>query len=234
MLPSAPGLVTVLGIGVVLGFRHAFEPDHIAAVSTLASLKGKIRDAVWLGMCWALGHTTTVALAASVSILVGLRIPERLQPAADLVVAALLVVLGLTVMVRWSLGRWHLHAHSHDGTTHLHLHSHAKGVSHRHAHPPTRARWALGIGLLHGLAGSGAVLALLVAAGPTRGAQWWWLAAFGIGTAAGMCLVSTTLWIAVRAASSRGAAWVALLRLGSAAASVTVGGWLAVRILGAR
>jgi len=77
------------------------------------------------------------------------------------------------------------------------------------------------------------VLALLVAAAPTRAVQWSWLAAFALGTVVGMCLVSTTLWAVVRAASTRGAAWVAVLRLGSAVASVTVGGWLAARTLSA-
>jgi High-affinity nickel-transport protein len=224
-------LFPVLGIGLVLGFRHAFEPDHIAAVTTLAGRTSGLRDALRLALGWALGHTTTIALAALVTIAAGFRLPDRLQPAAELLVALVLIVLGALVIVRWVLGRWHLHSHSHGGTTHLHLHSHALGAAHHHAHPRAGTGWALGIGLLHGLAGSGAVLALLVAAAPTRSAQWTWLAAFGLGTVLGMSLVSSTLVAAVRVASSRGTGWIAALRLTSAAASLTVGGWLAARIL---
>jgi high-affinity nickel permease len=224
-------LFPVLGIGLVLGFRHAFEPDHIAAVTTLAGRNTGVRDALRLALGWAIGHTTTIALAAVITVAAGLRLPDQMQPLAELLVALVLIVLGALVIVRWLLGRWHLHSHSHGGTTHVHLHSHAKSMAHHHTHPRTTAGWALGIGLLHGLAGSGAVLALLVAAAPSRAAQWTWLAAFGLGTVAGMSLVSGSLVLAVRMASRRGTRWIAALRLGSAAASVTVGGWLATRML---
>jgi hypothetical protein len=224
-------LAPILGIGVVLGFRHAFEPDHVAAITTLAGRQSGLRAALKLGFRWSLGHTTTVALVALASITAGIRLPARLQPLADLGIACLLVLLGAGVILRWALGRWHLHSHSHDGAPHMHLHSHARGGSHHHTHARADSRGAWGVGLLHGLAGSGTVLALLVATVPTHSAQLTWLAAFGAGTILGMFLVSWTLWGVVRLASLRGTAWVALLRLASAAASVTVGGWLAARTL---
>ena len=224
-------LASVLGIGLVLGFRHAFEPDHVAAVTTLAGRQSGIGGVLKLGLRWSLGHTTTVALVALASIAAGFRLPLRLQPLADLGIACLLVFLGAGVILRWALGRWHLHSHNHDGTPHMHLHSHAQDKSHHHTHARADGRWALGVGLLHGLAGSGAVLALLVAAAPSASAQGTWLAAFGVGTILGMSLVSWSLWGVVRVASMRGTVWVAFLRLASATASVTVGGWLAVRTL---
>jgi hypothetical protein len=222
LIATGPGLFSVLGVGLLLGFRHAFEPDHLAAVTTLASRQAKVRDALGLGISWAAGHTATIALAALVTITAGFRLPERLWPIAEAVVAIFLMGLGLIVIASWARGRWHLHSHTHDGEAHMHLHSHARGKSHQHRHPRTGARWALGFGLMHGLAGSGAVLALLVAATPVTAARWTCLGAFGLGTVAGMLLVSAALWSAVRMAS-HDLRWVTALRLASGIASVAVG-----------
>src|SRR5439155_20548162 len=114
--------------------------------------------------------------------------------------------------------------------SHLHLHSHAaEHSSHQHAHGSGDARRSLGFGLLHGLAGSGAILVLLVVAAPTRGAQLAYFAAFGLGTVGGMMLVSAVLATTLRRASQRAERWAAWLHLGSAVASVVVGVVLAVR-----
>jgi ABC-type nickel/cobalt efflux system permease component RcnA len=184
-----------------------------------------------LASAWTAGHSATIAVAAVLTIASGLRVPERFWPAAELAVALLLVALGASVIVRFALGRWHLHAHVHDGAPHVHLHSHRHGHSHAHHHAPSGARWALGFGLLHGLAGSGAVLALLVAAAPTRAMQWVCLGAFAAGTGLGMLVVSSALWAMVRLASHRGATWLTRLRLASAGVSVVVGAAIALHSL---
>jgi hypothetical protein len=225
-----PQVVSVAGIGLVLGFRHAFEPDHLATVTTLAARPGRVLDAARLGLSWAIGHTATITIAALLTIALGFHLPERLWPMAELV-AVSLVFLGASAIVQFFRGRWHLHSHSHDGVSHLHLHSHSRSASHAHAHPATNARWALGFGLLHGLAGSGAVLALLVATVPGPTGQWACLAAFGLGTVLGMLTVSAVLWGMVRAASQRSQRWFAFLRLGSATASVVVGTIMVVETL---
>jgi len=127
-----------------------------------------------------------------------------------------------------------LHAHSHgpgEGT-HLHLHSHAAGQSHAHGHLGADARRSLGFGLLHGLAGSAAILVLLVAAAPTRGAQVAFFSAFGVGTMLGMLAVSAALVTVIRLASRRGERWAQVLHLTAAAASLVVGVLLAVRTMG--
>src|SRR6266571_3475724 len=183
------------GLGLVLGLRHAFEPDHLAAVSTLAT---------------------------------------RFAPAADFLVALLLIGLGGSVLWRYARGRWHLHVHAHGqgGEPHLHLHSHVHGVAHQHTHPRGDAGRSLGFGLLHGLAGSAALLLLLVAAAPTRGAQLAYFLVFAAGTTIGMLCVSFSLAGMVRLAAGRSARWVTLLHLGSAAASAMVGVALAGRVAG--
>src|SRR5437867_11256015 len=187
-----PNLLALASLGLLLGFRHAFEPDHLAAVSTLATRQGRLLDACRLGLAWALGHTASVGVVVGAIILFGLHLPDRLWPAADFLVALLLVALGGTVIVRYARGRWHLHLHSHNpqGAPHLHLHSHAHGAEHAHGHPLADARRSLGFGLLHGLAGSAAILVLLVAAAPTRTAQLEYFLAFAAGTMIGMLVVS--------------------------------------------
>ncbi len=240
-MSSPANLLALAGLGLLLGFRHAFEPDHLAAVSTLATRQGRLLDACRLGLAWALGHTASVGVVVGAIILFGLRLPDRLWPvavhlpdrlwpAADFLVALLLIGLGGTVIVRYVRGRWHLHVHAHAGGSHLHLHSHAQGTAHEHTHPQGDARRSLGFGLLHGLAGSAAILVLLVAAAPTRAAQVAYFLAFAAGTTIGMLAVSVSLASVVRLASTRGARWATLLHLGSAAASVVVGVALAGRV----
>lgn len=234
-MPSmAPTLPAVLGIGLVLGFRHAFEPDHLAAVSTLATRQGSVLAACRLGLAWALGHTASVGAVVLAIIVAGVRLPAPLWPAADVVVGLLLVGLGGSVIYRYARGRWHLHAHSHapEAGTHLHLHSHAAGHSHVHGHSSADARRSLGFGLLHGVAGSAAVLVLLVAAAPTHATQVAYFSAFGAGTMLGMVAVSATLATVIRLASRGGERWAQMLHLTSATVSLVVGVLLAARTMG--
>ena len=229
MTPSA---LAISGVALLLGFRHAFEPDHLAAVTTLASRQGRLIDACRLGLVWALGHTVSIAVVALVMIALGVHLPAKLFPLADVLVGLLLVALGAAVIARYWRGRWHMHLHAHEAGPHLHLHSHAQDAAHGHAHVRPDARRSLGFGLLHGLAGSAAVLLLVVAAAPSRGVQLAYLAAFAGGTALGMLAVTLSLAGLVRLASRRGARWATVLHLSSAVASVVVGVLLAARTAG--
>ena len=229
----SPNVVTVAGIGLILGLRHAFEPDHLAAVSTLATRPAaRLRSAARLGLVWGLGHTGTVGVVALLIIVLGVHLPDRFWPAAELLVAALLVLLGATVIWRYARGRWHMHAHAHPATpTHFHLHSHASDATHRHAHGAVDARRSLGFGVAHGLAGSGAIAALLVAAAPDASSRLIYFAAFGAGTIAGMLGVSMTLSVLVRLAAERGARWATILHVGAAMGSVIAGVVLAQHVI---
>lgn len=225
-------LLALIALGFVLGLRHAFEPDHLAAVSTLATRQGRLGDGSLLGLAWGLGHTASIAAVALVVALTGLHLPEAFSTFAELVVAVLLVVMGLPVLVRYARGRWHMHVHAHDGVSHLHVHSHATGPAHSHAHPARDARRSLGLGIAHGLAGSGAIVLVLAATASTAATRILYLAAFGAGTVLGMLAVSTTLGLVVRTASRHGARWAGVLHVGSAAASLAAGVILAVRVAG--
>jgi ABC-type nickel/cobalt efflux system permease component RcnA len=221
-----PSIVAVLVIGGLLGLRHAFEPDHLAAVSTLATRPGgrRLWSAARLGLIWGLGHTVTVGAVALLVLVLGVPLPARLWPAAELVVAGLLILLGVMVIRRYGRGRWHMHAHAHIAAApHFHLHSHAADPSHGHAHAIVDARRSLGFGVAHGLAGSGAIAALLVAAVPDTTSRLVYFAAFSAGTIVGMLGVSLTLSVLVRFAADRGARWATILHVGSALASVVAG-----------
>ena len=228
----SPNVFAVAGIGLLLGLRHAFEPDHLAAVSTLATRPSpRLWSAARLGLVWGLGHTATVGIVVLFIIVLGIQVPARFWPAAELLVAALLVVLGAVVMSRYIRGRWHMHAHTHPSGPHLHLHSHSHATGHEHAHGTVDARRSLGFGIAHGLAGSGAIAALLVAAAPDTASRIAYFAAFGIGTILGMLGVSLTLSLVVRAASSKSERWATALHVGAAALSVVAGIVLAQRAI---
>src|SRR3989441_3549395 len=221
----APSIVAVLAIGGLLGFRHAFEPDHLAAVSTLATRpSARLWSAARLGLVWGLGHTVTVGAVALLIIALGISLPDRFWPAAELLVAALLVLLGSLVIWRYMRGRWHMHVHTHPAAgPHFHLHSHGTDAAHGHAHAAVDARRSLGFGIAHGLAGSGAIAALLVAAAPDTTSRLVYFAAFGAGTIIGMLSVSLTLSIMVKLAAERSGRWATTLHLGAALGSVVAG-----------
>jgi ABC-type nickel/cobalt efflux system permease component RcnA len=229
----APSIVVIAAVGGLLGLRHAFEPDHLAAVSTLATRPAaRLWSAARLGLIWGLGHTATVGVVVVVIMGLGIRIPERLWPAAELLVAALLMFLGSIVIWRYVRGRWHMHEHAHPTVPpHFHLHSHASDSGHAHAHARIDARRSLGFGVAHGLAGSGAIVALLVAAAPDATTRIVYFAAFGAGTIVGMLAVSLTLSLLVRFAAERGARWATILHFGAAVGSVVAGMVLAQQVL---
>src|SRR3989442_13349849 len=111
-MSSPANLLALAGLGLLLGFRHAFEPDHLAAVSTLATRQGRVLDACRLGLAWALGHTASVGVVVGAIILFGLRLPDRPWPAADLLVALLLIGLGGSQVRPRAPARCAAHAHA--------------------------------------------------------------------------------------------------------------------------
>ena len=218
---DATGLATIGSIGFVLGFRHAFEPDHLAAVSTLATRQGGVRDVLRLGVAWGAGHTASVALVVLLLLTADVRLPDALLPFAELLVATLLIGLGAGVLVREA--RRHVRAFGE-----AHRRAHAEHAPHQHVPPLRDAGRSLGFGLAHGLAGSGAVMVLLVATATTAAGRLAYLASFGAGTILGMLAASAAVAAAVRAASGRSTVWAHRLHLTAAAASVVIGFLLGV------
>lgn len=175
-------------VGLALGMRHALEPDHLAAVSTLASEERSTTAGLRLGLFWGLGHTLSLLVVGGSLSLVGARMPVRLEHLFELAVAAMVVGLGARAMVRAVReGRAGAeHTHSHGGL----LHTHAAPEAHLHLSRWTLATRPLLIGLMHGLAGSGALTALVLVELPTLAARLTYIALFGAGSIVGMALLT--------------------------------------------
>src|SRR4051794_25593250 len=157
----------ILGLGFLLGMQHALEPDHIAAVSSIAARRTNVGDIVKHGLTWGIGHTLTLFGFAGAAILLGHAIPERLAQPLEAAVGLMLIGLGVNVLWQLWRDRVHFHHHGHgDGTKHIHVHSHRNDAipQQRTAHVhPHGFRWrALLVGLVHGMAGSAALLVLTV------------------------------------------------------------------------
>lgn len=188
----------ILGFGFLLGMQHALEADHIAAVSSIAARRSNVGDIVRHGLTWGLGHTLTLFVFAGAAILLGHAIPEHVSRPLETAVGVMLVGLGAHVLWRLWRDRVHFHQHRHgDGIQHFHLHSHAadpaphQRSAHAHGHG---FRWrTLLVGLMHGMAGSAALLVLAVtqAASPEYGLLYVLL--FGIGSMLGMGALSTVI-----------------------------------------
>ena len=192
----------ILGLGFLLGMQHALEADHIAAVSSIAARRSEVNDIVKHGLTWGLGHTLTLFAFAGAAILLGHAIPETLARPLETAVGVMLVGLGAHLWWRLWRDRVHFHGHRHDdGTFHLHAHSHAgenvphAGAPHAHAHG---FRWrTLMVGLMHGMAGSAALLVLTVTQAPSAAAGLGYVALFGIGSMIGMGLLSTVIAVPI-------------------------------------
>jgi len=201
-------LLPATTIGFVVGFRHAFEPDHLAAVTTLATREEAWTRAARLGVVWGVGHTLSIGLVATLLIVMGVGIPERFFATAELGVAVMLVLLG-----GWAL----LLERRRRDTTPVAVRT---------------ATGALGFGVVHGLAGSGAVIVLLIAASSRVFVQAGYLAAFGVGTVLGMSLASLMAGAAAGMASRRSEQTARSIRIGAAVLSIVVGLVLGVEVLG--
>lgn len=158
-------LWVVLLVAVFLGLRHAADPDHLAAVTTLiASGRDRAGDAAArLGLAWGLGHGVTLFLFGLPIVVFNEYLPERLQQGAETAIGFVIVYLAARLLLRWRSGFFHVHVHEHAGERHAHLHAHAESGAHEHVHQSRTPVGAFGIGLVHGMGGSAGVSILLLA-----------------------------------------------------------------------
>ena len=196
------GVGAVLLISLLLGLRHASDPDHLAAVTTLIASEEPeaVRKATFMGLSWGLGHGTTLVLLGLPLVLLGRYLPEGIQQAAEVAIGVIIVVLALRLLVRWRRGFFHAHHHTHEGgEAHRHLHSHAEGPVHEHAHSAALRTplSAYGVGLVHGVGGSGGLTLLLLSTIPSPSEAVVALLVFAAGTAVSMALLSTVFGLAI-------------------------------------
>jgi len=188
-------------VALLLGLRHATDPDHLTAVSTLVLSEERdgARKAGVLGFAWGLGHATTIFAFGLPIVLFRSYLPAAVQRAAEAVIGLVIVALAVRLLVRWRRGYFHAHSHAHGDLRHAHPHvhegasaSHAPEVHpHRHAEGLGRSPFAAyGIGLVHGIGGSAMVGLLVVGAAANRMLGVISLLLFAAGTAVSMAVVS--------------------------------------------
>lgn len=192
-------MLAVLLLGFLVGIRHALEPDHVAAVTTLASRSASLADRIKVAAVWGSGHAASLMVLGGILIALGTTMPERVARGFEIVAGIVLISLGIDVLRRARRQRIHVHVHQHgDGARHLHVHAHPgetrhDPAAHEHNHVRRLLPRALAVGSLHGLAGSGALVLLsmqLLGSGLRALA---YVACFAVGSILGMVAFSVVL-----------------------------------------
>lgn len=200
-------MISLLVLGFLIGMRHAFEADHIAAVATLATRSRTLAEGLKHGALWGVGHTLTLLLFGSLVLVLDAAIPERVASTLELVVGVMLVGLGVDVVRRLVKERVHFHVHRHpSGERHFHAHSHlGQGDGHDLAQHDHRhhglSRRALFVGLMHGMAGSAALILLTVHKTPSPLVGVAYILLFGLGSLVGMAALSLAIAYPLRHAA---------------------------------
>jgi hypothetical protein len=215
-------LLSVIALGFFLGMRHATDPDHVIAVTTIVARHRSVKHAALIGGLWGVGHTLTILAVGGAIILLGWVIPARIGLSMEFSVGLMLILLGimnLTGIMQWINSNFsvppavhgEIHSHSHRHGDYIHTHPHAHNPE-AHLHDPehTPLNWLdrhfggiglyqlvrpLVVGLVHGLAGSAAVALLVLT---TIRNPWWataYLAIFGVGTIAGMMVITAAIGV---------------------------------------
>jgi ABC-type nickel/cobalt efflux system permease component RcnA len=237
-LAHGEALVVVLAVALLLGLRHATDPDHLAAVSTLIASdprEGRER-AGRLGLAWGLGHALTLGVFGLPVVLFGGYLPPTAQRAAETAVGLMIMLLAVRLLARWHTGRFHAHAHRHGQLEHRHLHPHDHALEHDHQHEPEvrlgrSPAAAFGIGLMHGVGGSAGVAVLLLATIPDRAEAVAGLGVLAVGTALSMAALSSAFGYAI----TRGPVHRRMLAVAPAMGVLTLvfGCWYALGAVGA-
>lgn len=217
---------SVLLLGTMIGMQHALEADHLAAVGALSAAKTGRRRLVLLGTCWGLGHTLAIFVLSVGVLALGFVVTKQMQASLEIAVGTIIVLLGINILRAVVKRRIHFHVHDHGGHRHLHAHVHA-GVAHahsahRHGHCERGPVAALAVGLMHGAAGSGALLVVTAATAQSVPGALVYVACFGLGSIVGMAALTFAVSFPLRALE-RTASWLsgaALAAIGCTAVAI--------------
>jgi ABC-type nickel/cobalt efflux system permease component RcnA len=229
LTPAEFPVWSTLALGFVLGLRHALDADHLAAVSTFVSEERNVLRSTLVGVSWGMGHTASLLVFGLGVAAFRLALTPRLSQFLEFLVGLMLIILGGNVLFRLARGgAVHAHRHQHDGVEHSHLHVHLDKAEHQHQHRTLR----LGgrpfvVGVVHGLAGTAALMMLVVGALPSLLLAAGYILIFGVGSIGGMAAMSLMMSAPLVLAVERLQLVERLIRLGAGLFSLGFGGYLA-------
>ena len=229
-------MTSVLFLGLMIGMQHALEADHIAAVASIAARETTLKRAVTHGAAWGLGHTLTLMAVAGGVVVLGTTIDAQIAAYLEAVVGVMMIGLGGHLLYRLWRDRIHFHVHRHTGgAAHFHAHSHKgeaqahKKSSHDHTHPRRLPVRTVLVGMMHGLAGSAALLILTASTVDSPALGLIYIALFGIGSIAGMAALSAVIAVPM-SYSARFVTWAnRSLQAGVAVATAGLGIWIVIQ-----
>jgi len=201
----------VIFLGFLIGMQHAMEADHVAAVASLATRSRSVGETARQGAAWGVGHALSLFLFGGLVLVMDTLVPERFAQGLELGVGIMLVLLGVDVLLRLIRERVHFHQHRHGKTVHFHAHSHESGQPHSndphlHEHPGKFPLRALFVGMMHGMAGSAALIILALNSVSSLSLGILYIALFGIGSILGMAVLAAVISLPLKY-SSRSFTW---------------------------
>jgi len=228
-------LVAILGLGFFLGLKHATDADHVVAVTTFVSQEKSLLRSCWIGLLWGVGHTLSLAVAGTLILLFKINLSERLTGWLELAVAAMLVGLGARVLYQVWRDKLQLHRHPHTHVPgkapHVHWHLHSSGKPDEHTGWLHFSLRPLVVGMVHGAAGTGALMLLVLSTIHSSLQALVYILIFGIGSVAGMLIVSMLLAVPLQWAARNVASGYRLVQAVAGIFSCVFGIGLGVDIL---
>lgn len=212
----------LIGLGFLSGVRHAFDADHVAAVSTIVFRQKSIVKSAVTGAFWGIGHAIALLAVGFFVILFKARIPESITLLLEAIVGVMLILLGSNVILTMKKSMIHFHKHRHGNFEHIHFHSHKLEKYHNHKHS------SMLVGFVHGLAGSAALALIALAAISSAWIGLLYILLFGMGSIAGMVLVTSAISLPFAMIPKKLQKIEASLKLSTAIASIIIGFFIIV------
>lgn len=226
--------VSILALGFLLGLRHAVEADHVAAVSTIVSESPSILGSSFIGALWGIGHTLSLLIAGAAIVLFHFEISARMSLVLEFVVGLMLIALGLNALRKLLHGgHLHMHVHQHGGRVHAHPHFHggARETDIQGSHHGVKLqRRPIVIGMIHGLAGSGALMLLVLSTIRQPFVALLYVLIFGIGSTGGMMIMSVLIGLPAKLTAQRFARANVILRGVAAGCTIALGMFITYEI----
>jgi ABC-type nickel/cobalt efflux system permease component RcnA len=213
----------ILGLGLVTGLKHAFDADHIVAVSTMVSESKSFFRSSMIGASWGIGHTFTLLVIGIIVLAAGITIPPKLALSFEALVGVILIILGISIFWRFMKQRVHLHVHSHDqGNRHIHQHHHSEKKEGHHHSTPFRKK-SIFVGMFHGMAGSAALILIILSTIESFFLGVFFILIFGAGSIMGMFLVTGFIGLPFKFTAKRFAKANIGIKLVSGSLSIVIG-----------